>query len=497
MSVHRHLSGREGTSDSHNNAALSDRSNYKTINSINSLWDALGLPSSALSSLSLPDADQPALPSSFKIGHLAQTSIGLSALAAALNGAARNQHAEVPKVTVPLRHTVVEFMSERFHVVDGQEYDAASRTVIGGLHEAKDGYVRIHDGFPNHRDGALRLLGLEPGVGTREDMQEKVRDWPAVELEEAAVQSKVVIAALRSYEEWDDMPQARAVANMPVSVRRAGLPRLPKTLRPADRCLEGLRVVEMTRVIAAPVAGRTLAAHGADVVWVVSPSLPYLPAIDRDFSRGKRIVSLDAKDLEDKKKLLELLRDADVFLQGFRPGALEGLGLGKDTLRELNPDLIVASMSAFGDRGPWAGRRGFDSIVQTCSGMNVSEAEHHRGGQAAKPMPCQALDHGGGYLLAFGIMAAVYKRATEGGAYDVDVSLAGVMKYLRSLGQYEGNSGFEVKSDGAEYIEQFMETRDSGFGELKAVRHSAAVEGFRVGWDIMPEPPKAHRVNWR
>ncbi|KAI7337900.1 CoA-transferase family III [Hortaea werneckii] len=488
----------EAQSGDTDDGSLPDRSNYNTMDSLRHLWQRLGLPSSVLQSLSLPNVDQQVFPSSFQIGHLSHTSIALSALAAALIGSTRNNLPSIPKVTVSLRHAAVEFLSERFHVYTGIANHAEPTSAIGGLHPTIDGYVRIHDGFPNHRDGALTLLGLDSGFATREVVSQKTKLWRAVELENAAVEAGVVIAALRSYKEWDALPQSRATSNMPISIACAdGASRLPKKLPPttAARCLEGLKMVEMSRVIAAPVAGRVLAAHGADVIWVVSPNLPYLPAIDRDFSRGKRIISLDAKKPRDKEQLLELLRDADVFLQGFRPGALDALGLGMDVLRELNPDLITANLSAFGDYGPWARRRGFDSIVQTCSGMNVSEAQHAGEGQAARPMLCQALDHASGYLLATGIMTAVYKRMTNGGTYNVNVSLAGVMKYLRSLGQYEGNSGFEVEA--IKDAEDFMETKHNAYGSFKAVKHSSDVEGFVVGWDVVPTPPRRGRIVWR
>jgi len=129
--------------------------------------------------------------------------------------------------------------------------------------------------------------------------------------------------------------------------------------------------------------------------------------------------------------------------------------------------------------------------------MNVSEAEHAGNGEPARPMPCQALDHASGYFLATGIAAVVYKRATEGGSYLVDVSLAGVMKYLRTLGQHEGSSGFEMEDiTRSEQVEELMETRMSGFGELKAVRHSARVEGWDVGWEEMPKPLGTDEAKW-
>lgn len=156
-------------------------------------------------------------------------------------------------------------------------------------------------------------------------------------------------------------------------------------------------------------------------------------------------------------------------------------------------------MSAYGADGPWKDRRGFDSLVQTCSGMNVSEAEHYGQGEPARPMPCQALDHAGGYFLAAGILTALYRQATEGGSYQVDVSLAGVMKYLRSLGQYPGDTGFQFQEGfkaQQDVPEEYLEERMSGFGVLKSVRHSASIEGVAIGWDIMPKPLGSDKAEW-
>lgn len=208
-------------------------------------------------------------------------------------------------------------------------------------------------------------------------------------------------------------------------------------------------------------------------------------------------MQLNIKQSDDKAKLLELLRTADVFIQSYRPGSLAAQGLSNDELLALNPGLIIASLNAYGPDGPWSQRRGFDSLVQTCSGINVAEAERFGADEPARVLPCQALDHGSGYLLATGIMAALYKRATEGGSYEVKVSLAGVMKYLRSLGQYEGKSGFLRKGfKGPEDVVDYLETRETGFGELKAVKHAASIDGVTVGWQHMPKPLGSDEPAW-
>jgi len=301
--------------------------------------------------------------------------------------------------------------------------------------------------------------------------------------------------------QWDALPQSKAIPNMPITLERIGSGKPDSSGRvhqSSNKCLSGLRVVELSRVIAAPVAGKTLAAHGADVIWVTSPNLPTLPDLDIDLSRGKRSVQLDIHDPDDKTKLLELIRTADVFLQGYRPGALEALGLGTQDLLLLNPNLIIANLSAYGPHGPWAKRRGFDSIVQTVSGINVSEAEHAGKGGAARVLPCQALDHASGYFLAAAVMAAVYRRMAEGGAYQVDVSLAGTMKYLRSLGQYDGDSGFACADiTDREQVSEYVETKPSGLGELSAISHAASIEGYEIGWDVMPTPLGSDEPRWK
>lgn len=477
-----------------------DRKGFRASDIVAELWKGMGLPDHALRSLSLPgnDNDSPILPSSYKIGALAQSSIAISALAAGQVHALRNKSA-VPRVEVPQLHAVIEFKSERLYRLDGKPAPNPWGA-IGGLHKTSDGYVRIHDSFSNHRDGSLELLGL-PLSASRSDVADKVSQWASIDLESVSVlEKRLATYALRSYQQWDMLSQSKAIDNLPISMEQIapGPKGLPTRLGGGnDKCLRGLRVLEMSRVIAAPLAGKTLAAHGADVLWVTSPNLPDLPTMDRDLGRGKRTIQLDVNSPKDFARLKELILTADVFIQGFRPDAVAGKGLSPEELMKLNPGLICANMSAFGPKGPWSGRRGFDSLVQTCSGMNVSEAEHRGAGEAARPTPCQALDHAGGYLLATGIIGALCRRAAEGGSWRVDVSLAGVMKYFRSLGQYPGKTGFESRDyERADDVEEFLEAQDSGFGRLEAVRHSATVESCAVGWEIMPKPLGSDQAEW-
>jgi hypothetical protein len=484
------------------------REHFTALDVIREIWTGLQLSIQDLNAIDLPDAhERPTLPSSYKMGILAQSSIALSALAAATVHRLRNNLPVTPKVKVPLQHATAEFKSERLYTLDGKPAPSPWGP-IGGLHKTSDGYIRVHDSFPNHGYGMLELLGL-PKTATRQELAKKIAPWAAIDLENVStVNGKLAAYALRSYAQWDALPQSRALSNLPIDVnplvgpkdvsQQTGLP----TWMPSgnSQCLKGLKVVEMSRVIAAPLCGKTLAAHGADVIWVTSPTLPELPTMDRDFGRGKRTVHIDIHNPSDKARLIELIRTCDVFIQGFRPNALARYGLSPKEILQINPNIIMANMSAFGPRGPWAGQRGYDSLVQTCSGMNVSESEHAGNGEPAKPTPCQALDHAGGYFLATGVIAAVYRRAvTPGfGSWRVDVSLAGVMKYLRSMGQYPGVTGFDSKDyeSPSDVPPEFFETRDTGFGLMQAIKHSATIEGCRVGWDIMPKPLGSDQAEW-
>jgi hypothetical protein len=240
-----------------------DRHLFTPLDTVSHIWTSLGLPEHALRSIHLP-IDAECCPSSFKVSHLAQASIGLSALSAALVWSLRNNQ-QVPQVTVPAQNACVEFKSERLYILNGKAAPSKFGT-IGGLHKTQDGYIRMHDGFPNHRENALRILGLKAGA-TREDVSRKMLEWKSLDLENKAIEEGAVMAALRSFGEWDALPQSKAISDFPIHLKKIseGPSHVTKSVAPGQdtQCLQGLRVVEMSRVIAAPVAGKTLAAHGA------------------------------------------------------------------------------------------------------------------------------------------------------------------------------------------------------------------------------------------
>ena len=452
---------------------------------LHDLWRQAGLPADALPLARLTGAD-PVLPSSFAVGAAAQGSIAAAALAACELGHARG----VPRqaVAVDMRHAALECTG--WFSLDGRVpelWDAFS-----GLYRTADGWVRIHANFAHHREGALRLLGLDPATAVRADAEAAMAGWRALDFEDAAAARGLVATALRRFDEWDATPQGQAIAAQPLfTIERIGdaAPLALPPLREDQRPLAGLRVLDLTRILAGPVGGRALAAYGADVLLVNSPRLPNIEAIV-DTSRGKLSTHVDLRTDEGQAALRRLAGQAHVFVQGYRPGGLEALGFGPAQLAALRPGIVCVSLTAYGTQGPWAGRRGFDSLVQTAMGFNQAEGEAAGDGKP-KPLPMQILDEATGYLIAFGAAAALHRQQREGGSWLVRVSLAQTGHWLRGLGRVPGGLA-TPRPDIAPYVE----TEPSGFGELAGLRHSALLARTPAAWPRPSMPPGSHPAQW-
>jgi len=406
----------------------------------------------------------PVQPSSFPVDAVAQATIAACGVAAAAIHAARG--AARPAVHCDMRAAAIEFRSEQ-HLRPGREaWDS-----IAGLYRSADGWLRLHTNFPHHRAGILSLLGC---AGERDAVQAALLTRPSEAFETEATAAGLCVAAYRTRDEWFAHPHAAALEAQPlVIIERIGdAPRIP--LPPAaDAPLRGLRLLDLTRVIAGPVAGRTLAHHGADVLHITAPHLPSIPALVMDTGRGKRNAHMDLRT--DAARFAELVAGADALACSYRAGALAALGFSDERLAALRPGIVVAHLSAYGVQGPWAGKRGFDSLVQTATGINAEEAAA-AGEEKPRVLPCQALDHASGYLLALGIMAAWLRRAEEGGSWRVRVSLARTGHWIRGLPRMEG--GFAVKNPTQDEVADLLETHESGFGPLTTVRHAALLEGI-------------------
>ncbi len=450
------------------------------------LWRRAALDEAALQHVELAGAE-PVLPSSFAIGTAAQATIAAAALAA--GEVWRLRAGRRQRVGVAMEHAAAEFRSEHYLRVGGREPEDYQGNIAGLYRCGDGGWVRIHTSLPHHRSGIVALLRCRQ---ERADVERALAAWDAEALETAAAEAGLAVTACRTFEEWDRHPQAAAVARLPLfAIERIGdAPRaLPGA---AERPLAGIRVLDLTRIIAGPVAGRTLAVHGADVLLVTAAHLPSLLPLVIDTGRGKLSTAIDLREDTGRQTLRALLREADIFVQGYRPGAIAGLGFGPHDAARLRPGIVYASLCAFGHDGPWAPRHGFDSLVQTATGFNLAEAEAF-GASTPKPLPAQALDHATGYLLAFAVVTALVRRAQEGGSWHVQVSLAQTGHWLRHLGRIDGAA---CRDPGFAEARAYLEESPSGFGRLTAVRHAAAMSETPPHWARPAVPLGTHAPAW-
>jgi crotonobetainyl-CoA:carnitine CoA-transferase CaiB-like acyl-CoA transferase len=451
------------------------------------IWRIAGGDEAALARVSLTGAD-PALPSSFKVGTVAQATIAASALAAAEVDRARNGRAQA--VAVDMRHSVAEFISERLYTVDGKPPPPAWDKIAGTYQTGDGRWVRLHTNFPHHRAGILDMLKVDYA---RESVAAALKGWTGQQYEDAVAARGLVGTMMRSPAEWAAHPQGMTVAGLPLLeiVRIGDAP--PQPLPPGTRPLSGVRVLDLTRVLAGPVCGRTLAAHGADVLRVTGPHLPDIPGLDIDTGRGKLSAHIDLRKDDGKAMLAGLLATADIFVQGYRPGGIAERGFSPERAAEVRPGIVYVSLSAWGHVGPWSTRRGFDSLVQTASGINHAEAEV---AALDKPveLPCQALDHGAGYLMAAGAMLALKRRAEIGGSWLVRLSLAQVGHWLTGLGRLpDGRSGATItRAD----VPHLLVDLPSRYGKLSALRHAGQLSETPPRWDRPSVPLGTHGPEW-
>ncbi len=362
-----------------------------------------------------------ALPAALPVNTLASGAVAAAGLAGvALRGG--------EQVRVDPRQVAVSFRNDQLQTVNGSHEPGFAP--LSGFFEARDGWVRTHANYPHHRTRLLRAFALREGA-TREDAAAAIAELSAQEVEDVVTADHGIAVRVRPVSEWMASEPGRAVATHDL------LTVATTTTTTADPAAvpSRPRVLDLTRVLAGPVATRALAQLGCDVLRVDSPHLPELEALHLDTDAGKRSTLVDLQDEHARHRLHELLARADVLVTGYRPGALAAYGLDPDHLAELHPHLVCASLTAWTPSGPWGGRRGFDSIVQAATGIALIES---RDGASPGALPAQALDHATGYLLAAGVLTALRRRATEGGTWRVEAHLARTAHWLLQTDALDG-----------------------------------------------------------
>ena len=432
--------------------------------------------------------DDPVFPTPYRIAASGAAAVAAVAYAAAELWRLRSGRRQ--SISVDARAAAASLRSNRYLQIDGKKPDGPFDP-MSGFYPVRDGrWVSIHCNFPHHRDAALKVLGAPQ---ERAAAMRASAAWDGLELENAIHAAGGCAGLARSAREWALHPHAAAVAAQPLlEILRIG-DAPPEALPPGARPLAGVRVLDLTRVLAGPTCARTLAEHGAQVLKINGPHLPDSGAYELDTGIGKRAAYLDLRDARDAATLRGLAASADVFSQSYRPGALAGRGFAPEDLARLRPGIVCVSLSAWGGSGPWRERRGFDTIVQTVSGMALAS------GDGAKPkyLPVSAIDYVSGYLMALGTMAALARRAAEGGSWLVRVALARTGRWITDRGEVESAAlrGLAEELGPEEIARLTMETA-SPLGRIRHLRPVALLSETPAHWTQPPVPLGHDRPVW-
>ncbi|MEU7428807.1 CoA transferase [Streptomyces sp. NPDC040750] len=457
------------------------------MTAVNYAWSAVGGDPAHLARLTSV-VREGALRARLPVRELARACVGACALAAAELAGRRAGLDPVPAVRLDDAAVAAAFHSERLLRIDGRAPVAFAP--LSRFWRTADGWVRTHANYPHHRARLLGALGL-PAESSVPEVAARFAALTALEAEESVYGAGGLAVALRTPARWRAHEQAAEVAARPLverelldGVRASGLAPLDAdaaALLPAA----GVRVLDLTRVLAGPVATRTLALLGADVLRLDAPWLPELPDQHADTGFGKRSATLDLTAGRDRFE--ELLRSADVVVTGYRPGALDRFGLSPGALSARRPGLIVAQVSAWGGYGPWGGRRGFDSLVQVATGIAATE------GSAGEPgaLPAQALDHGSGYLLAAAVLRALTERSYDGRGRGVRLALARTAHWLTNGIRPEPDAGAPYEGPDARLAET-----DGPLGRLRYALPPVSFTGGPAHWSRPPEPWGSSPARW-
>ena len=457
-----------------------------SLSSLSVLTELAGLPAPSVKQVEIDGAD-PMFPARYRVvapGAAAMAATGLAAAELWALRTGRRQTVRLSKYAA-----AAALRSSRYLKING-ERPAEAGDRITGFYQLRDGrWMYLHCNFFNLRARNLGVLGVPE---QRDEVVKAVAQWDGHELEEAIFAAGGCCSFVRSEEEWAQVPQSRAAASLPLLdiVRIGDAP--PEPLPQGDRPLAGVRVLDLTRVLAGPTCARTLAEHGADVMRLTGKGMADSGISDFDTGMGKLSAFVDLNQPEEVEVLRSLIRTGDVFSQSYRPGSLANRGFSPEALAKLRPGIVYVTLSAWGHEGPWRMRRGYDTVVQSANGIAFQ-------GLDRKPefLPVSAQDYIAGYLLAFGAMVALARRAREGGSWLVRTSLAAAGHWIRSHGLLarEQYGGIAAEFPESELRALLMET-ESPAGRLTHLKPAVQMSETPPRWARPAVPLGYHTPAW-
>jgi crotonobetainyl-CoA:carnitine CoA-transferase CaiB-like acyl-CoA transferase len=431
------------------------------------------------------EGNDPVLAAKFPIGEAAATALGACAAAAAHLHALRT--GETQSVSVDVTNAAASLISFGLQSVDGKvtRREAEGNPLVA-LYECGDGrWIHIHGAFPRLADPTLDVLQCAPD---RDSIAAAVKKWDAQDLEDALAERRTCGAKVRTAAEWREHAQGVALAGVPrVELVRIG-DAPPEPLKPGARPLEGVRVLDLTRMLAGPACGRLLAEHGADVLAITGRDLPNPLPFVIDTGHGKRTAFLELHDAGDAQRLRMLASKTDVFIQGYRTGAMARRGFAPEDLAALRPGIVYVSINCYGHEGPFVQRPGWEQLAQSVAGIAAVEGAEDR----PQLLPAAACDYTTGYLAALGTLAAIAKRSTEGGSWHVRASLARTAMWFDDLGPRCDPAG---ASGLAPATESMLETQ-TGYGVVRHLGPVARLSATSARWDLPTAPLGSHEPVW-
>jgi crotonobetainyl-CoA:carnitine CoA-transferase CaiB-like acyl-CoA transferase len=464
-----------------------------TNDALRSIMPIAGWPEKRASEVEITGGTDPMLPTPFRITETGTATLAATGLAVSDLWELRTGRRQ--QVAIDTRQATASLRSGTYMKIDGTPVPNG-RNAVRGFYPTKDGrWNYLHCNFPNHLAAALKVLGVPEDP---EAVRKAVTQWNGLELEEAIIAAKGAGGMVRTMAEWAQHPQAAAIAALPLMeiVRIGDSP--PEALPKGDRPLSGIRVLDLTRVIAGPTCARTLAEHGAEVLKITGAHLPSLGRQEFDTGHGKLSAHLDLREAKDVETLRELTRKADVFSQGYRPGTIGSRGFSPEALAQLRPGIVAVSLCAFSHAGPWASRRGFDTVIQTVSGIVHRQGELFPGAAPGPQFyPVSAIDFLTGYLMAFGTMVALARRTREGGSWLVRISLAQVGRWLVERGQVpEADLKGVPKEFTPAELERWTMTSNTPAGRLQHLGPVVRLSETPPRWDRPTVPLGYHQPVW-
>lgn len=454
---------------------------------LDELLDLGGLPRSTGERVTIT-GDDPVLPTRYRIGTagagvLAATGVAASELWRIKTGRTQTVAVDVPAAAISLR-------SGRYLSIAGKPADRDFAPLMR-FYPTRDGrWLFLHTNFPNLRDQALALLGARDDLAS---VTAAIGQGDGEALETMLHDGGACAAFVRTHAEWDRHPHAQAISLLPaVEITRIG-DAPPRPLPFGERPLSGVRVLDLTRVIAGPTCARTLAEHGADVLKITRAGLADSGQLDLDTGIGKLSARLDLREADQHARLRELASTADVFSQSYRPGTLAARGFSPEALAELRPGMVYVTLSAWGHAGQWQHRRGYDTVVQAATGM----AEASGGAAGPKHLPVSAIDYVGGNLMAYGAMVALLRRATEGGSWLVRASLATTGRWIVQRGVLDDAAWRTAPEDlPAARIARMTTEVDAPDGRIRYLSPIVQMSETPARWARPPVPLGYHPAAW-